>query len=599
MPTLRLLIRLLGLLRGYYLAMTLAVICGLAYTLLSLLPPLIVRQVIRQLTEPSGVSPESAGEQLAVLALLLAGIAVLRGLTRYGEAIISHVVAYRMLHELMVKVYAHLQGLPQKFFTDRRSGELASRAVTDSTAIESFVAHALGQATQAVLVPLAMIAVLLYLNWQLALLTLLPLPIAAWLMLAFLPPAQERWRRVRVQLGELGAAVQESIAGIAVIRAFGRERERLALVSDQSRRFRDEIIGANYWTLVPTSGLEVLAGLGAALVIWQGGLRGVHGDLSAADLFVFVFYLAHIYQPLLQLTALNEGTQTALASAERVFALLDAQPDIVDAPHARAPAQIKWSVEFDQVTFGYDPATPVLRDVSFRVDEGETVALVGMTGAGKTTTVNLLPRFYDVQGGAVRIGGHDVRDLPLEFMRASVAMVLQDVFLFHGTVRDNLLLGRPDATDDEVIAAAKAAHAHEFIMQLPEGYATLIGERGVRLSGGQKQRLSIARALLKDAPILVLDEATSSVDAETEGEIQEALARLTVNRTTIVIAHRLPTIRTADRIVVLDAGRVAEIGTHEELIARGGLYAAMERAHSASRRWTIPGRGEPIVADRR
>lgn len=579
--------------------MTLAVICGLAYTLLSLIPPLIVRQVIRQLTDPTGALLDGAGQRLAVLALLLAGVAVLRGVTRYGEAIISHVVAYRMLHELTVKVYAHLQCLPQRFSTDRRSGELASRAVTDATAIESFFAHALGQATQAVLVPLAMITVLLYLDWQLALLTLFPLPIAAWLMLAFVPPAQERWRRVRVQLGELGAAVQESIAGIAVIRAFGRERERLAMVDDQSRRFRDEIIGANYWTLVPTSGLEVLAGLGTVLIIWQGGLRGLHGALSAADLFVFVFYLAHIYQPLLQLTALNEGTQTALASAERVFALLDAQPDIVDAPHARAPEQPGWSVEFDRVTFGYDPATPVLREVSFQVDEGETVALVGMTGAGKTTTVSLLPRFYDVQSGAVRIGGCDVRDLPLAFVRASVAMVLQDVFLFHGTVRDNLLLGRPEATEADLIAAARAAHAHEFITQLPDGYDTLIGERGVRLSGGQKQRLSIARALLKDAPILVLDEATSSVDAETEGEIQEALARLTANRTTIVIAHRLSTIRTADRIVVLDGGRVAEIGPHDELLAKNGLYAAMERAHAASRRWTIPVRDDAFVADRR
>ena len=427
LSTLRLFGRLLVFLAPYRWAMAAAVACGLAYTLLSLALPLVVRQVIHQL-----VSGEGTPEHLVGPTLLLASVAVCRGLTRYGEAIISHVVAYRLLHELTTQVYDHVQRLPQRFFADRRSGELASRAVNDAAAIEGFVAHAVGQATQALLVPLAMIAVLFALHWQLALLTLLPLPLAGWLILAFLPKAQERWRRVRVQLGELNATVQESIAGMAVIKAFTRERERLAVVERQSRRFRDEIIGANYWTLIPVSGLEVLAGLGVALVLWQGGQRAFGGELSAADLFVFVFLLSHIYQPLLQLTALNEAIQTALASAERVFALLDAAPDVTDDLRAHVPRHIRWSVEYDDVTFGYDPSAPVLRGLSFHVDEGETVALVGMTGAGKTTTVHLLPRFYDVQGGAVRIGGHDVRDLPLTFVRRNVAMVLQDVFLFHG-----------------------------------------------------------------------------------------------------------------------------------------------------------------------
>ncbi|TAK22718.1 MAG: ABC transporter ATP-binding protein [Chloroflexota bacterium] len=578
--------RLLGLLRGYRWAMAIAVVCGLLYTFLSLVPPLVVREVIRRLVDQS----DGSAEQLGGLALLLAGAALLRGSARFIEAVVSHVVAYRILHDLAVQVYAHLQRLPQRFFADRRSGELAGRIVIDSAEVEAFLAHAITQTTQAVLVPLAMIAVLFVLNWQLALIALVPLPFAGWLAMIFWPPARRRWQRMRAQLGELGAVVQEGIAGVTVIKAFGRERERLAVVDGLSARVRDEIIAANRWTLVPISFLEALAGVGVALVIWQGGVRAYGGALATADLFVFVFYVTQIYQPLLHLTALNEAIQNAMAAAERVFAVLDAQPDVVDAPHASAPSTIRWTVAYDQVVFSYDPLLPpVLRGLSFEVGEGETVALVGMTGAGKSTTSSLLPRFYDVQAGAIRIGGHDVRDLPVAFVRGSVAMVLQDVFLFHGTVRDNLLLGRPEATDAELIAAARAANAHDFIVQISGGYDGLIGERGARLSGGEKQRISIARALLKDAPILVLDEATSAIDAETEELIQEALARLTANRTTLVIAHRLSTIRTADRIVVLESGRAAEIGTHDELVTLGGLYAAMERAHRSSRQWTVPG----------
>jgi ATP-binding cassette, subfamily B, bacterial len=583
--------RLLGLLRGHERAMAFAIVCGLVYTLLSLAPPLVVREIVRGLIDGTG-SPE----RLAVLALVLAGTALLRGGARFAEAVVSHVVAYRILHELAVRTYALLQRLPQRFLADRRSGDLANRIVVDSAEIEAFLAHAVTQATQAVLVPLAMVAVLVYLDWRLALVALLPLPFAAWLAMVFWPPARRRWQRMRGQLGELGAVVQESIAGMTVIKAFGRERERLALVEGLSARVRDDIIAANRWTLVPISFLEAVAGVGVALVIWQGGLRAADGALGAADLLVFVFYVAQIYQPLMHLTALNEAVQNAMAAAERVFTILDARPDVVDAPHAQTPAAVAWTVEYDDVVFGYHPdLPPVLRGLSFRVGEGETVALVGMTGAGKSTATNLLPRFYDVQDGAVRIGDDDIRDLPVAFVRGSVALVLQDVFLFHGTVRDNLLLGRPGATEAELVAAARAANAHEFITRLPGGYDAMVGERGVRLSGGEKQRISIARALLKDAPILVLDEATSAIDAETEGLIQEALARLTLNRTTLVIAHRLSTIRSADRIVVLDAGRAAEIGTHEQLMARGSLYAAMERAHRTSRQWVVTGRADDVL----
>ncbi|TAK24120.1 MAG: ABC transporter ATP-binding protein [Chloroflexota bacterium] len=574
--------RVFGLTRGHRRPLFFAVACGLAYTLLSLVPPLVVRAVIGALVNPSG-DAVAIGELAAVLVI----VALLRGLTRYGETFTSHVVAYRVLNDLIERVFAHVQRLPQRFFADRRSAEIATRAVVDATEIEVFIAHAVTQATQAMLVPTAMIAILVALNWQLALVALAPLPIAVWLSVAFLPPMQRRWRRVRARLSELSATVQESLAGITVVKAFGAEASRQALVERQSRGFRDEIVAANRNTLIPTSALEALAGVAAALVIWQGASRALGGEIAAADLLVFVFYLGQIYLPLLQLAALGESVNTAIASADRVFSLLDAEPDMLDRPDTPAPRVNAWSVEFRDVTFGYDPDRPVLRDVSFLVAAGETVALVGMTGAGKSTTASLVPRLYDPWNGSVRLGDHDVRDLPLAFARRQVAMVLQDVFLFEGSVRENLLVARPNATEVQIEAAARAANADGFIRDLPGGYEARVGERGVRLSGGQKQRISIARALLRDAPILVLDEATSSVDAETEGLIQEALERLARGRTTIVIAHRLSTIRNADRIVVLDDGRVAEIGTHDDLIARDGLYAAMYRAHAASRGWTV------------
>jgi ATP-binding cassette subfamily B protein/subfamily B ATP-binding cassette protein MsbA len=580
--------RLLGLLEGYRLALAGGIACALAYTLLSLVPPLLVRRVIQQVVAAGGLGTDAETMRWVGLAALgIAGVALLRGLFRYADAIISHVVAYRILDQLLLRVYGHLQRMPHRFFADQRTGALATRSVGDVEAIEVFIAHAIGQAVQALLVPLAMIVVLFLIDPWLALLTVVPLPLVAWIALWFRPRFQLQWQRVRRQLAELGATFHEDVGGMAVVKSFNRERERRANLAAQSGRFRDDIIWANVLTLIPTSSIEAIAGIGAALVVWQGAVAGFDGQVSAADLFVFVVYLGHIYQPLLQLSALGEGLNNALAAGERVFELLDRPLEIVDPPGARPPAAFDASVRFDDVVFGYDPARPVLRGLDLTVAPGETVALVGMTGAGKTTTVSLVPRFYDVQGGAVLIGGHDVRSLPLDFLRGQVSMVLQDVFLFHGTVRQNLLFGRPEATEAELVAAARAANAEEFILELPEGYDTLVGERGVRLSGGQKQRLSIARALLKDAPILILDEATSSVDVETEALIQDALARLTAGRTTLVIAHRLSTIRHADRIAVLADGRVVDCADHDTLMRRGGLYAQLYRLQSERQSWSL------------
>jgi len=578
---------LLGLLRGHRRLLSLGILCALAYTLLSLISPLLIRAVLQQVSDArAGGDPAAAGT-IAGLALAIAVVALLRGGCRYGDAIISHIVAYRILDELLVRVYAHLQRLPHRFFVGQQTGELAARAVGDVEAIEVFIAHAIAQAVQALLIPFAMVLVLLTINPRLALLTVLPLPLAAAISVWFAPNFHRVWRRVRVQLAELGATFHEDVGGMPVIKAFTREAERQRALSDQSRRFRDEIIYANVLTLLPASTIEVIAGVGTALVVWQGGLGALVGGVSTADLLVVILYATYIYQPVLQLAALSEGVNTAIAAGSRVFELLRTEPDIVDAPGASSPRTVDASVCFDGVWFGYDPERPVLRGLDLSIASGETVALVGTTGAGKTTTINLIPRFYDVQSGAVRVAGLDVRDVQLNWLRARIALVLQDVFLFHGTVRENLLFGRPDASESELRAAARAAHAEEFIWDLPFGYDTLIGERGVRLSGGQKQRLSIARAILKDAPILVLDEPTSSVDVETEELIQDALNRLSRGRTTIVIAHRLSTIRNADRIAVVDDGRIVESGDHATLLAQRGSYAHLYQIQANAAQFAV------------
>lgn len=558
--------------------------CGLLFAGANLIPPLLIRKLIQWLTEGSGTSTE-----LLYVSLALFGVYLIRGATRYGYGWFSHQTAYNVMHDLMVRVYRHLQRLPHRFFTDQRTGSLISRSVNDIESVEDFVAHGIPETALAAIIPISMIVVLFTLNPELAIITLIPIPIAAFLVYKFVSKVRAMWRSARERLSELVALVQDNLSGIPVIKSFVQEQPRAALVTGRSAAYRDSLLKANNISLMPAGIIEATGGLGIVLVIWAGGDMAFEGKISVADLFVFIVYLGHIYQPFLQLASINDVLQKAAASTTRVFDLLAVEPEIVDRPGARSPDDIEWRIDFESVDFSYDEGIPILRDVTFPVEPGSVVALVGPTGAGKTTISNLIPRFYDVGSGAVRIGGHDVRDLELDFLRSNVASVLQDVFLFHGSVRDNILFGNPNASEEEVVAAARAANAEEFIIDLANGYDSIIGERGVRLSGGQKQRLSIARAILKDAPILILDEATSSVDAETESLIQEAIQNLTHNRTTVVIAHRLSTVRNADRIIVLEDGAIRESGSHDRLMHEEGLYARMVKSQDLSRSWQISG----------
>ncbi|MDE0965028.1 MAG: ABC transporter ATP-binding protein, partial [Candidatus Latescibacteria bacterium] len=547
--------------------------CGLLFAAANLLPPLIIRRLIQWLTEGGG---SKAG--LLELTGALFVIYLIRGLARYGYGRFSHIAAYRVMHRLMVRVYSHMQGLPHRFFHKERTGNLITRAVNDVEAVEDFVAHGIPETMLALVIPAAMMTVLFVLDPELALITLSPIIPTAFLVYRYVSKVRQMWRNVRQNLSELVAQIQDNISGITVIKSFVREEDSTAGIRTRSQSFRNTMIAANSTSLIPAGLIEGAGGLGIVLAIWSGGAFALEGRFSVADLFVFIVYLGHIYQPFLQLASINDVLNKAAASTERVFELLNTQSDIVDAPGVNAPAKIDWHIQLQNLHFGYDPAVPVLHRIDFEIESGTVVALVGPTGAGKSTIASLLPRYYDPQQGALRIGGHDLRALPLDFLRRHIASVPQDVFLFHGSVRDNLLFGKPEASDEQLVSAARAANAEEFIDDLPQGYNTLVGERGVRLSGGQKQRLAIARALLKDAPILILDEATSSVDTRTEALIQQAIDRLVKERTTLVIAHRLSTVRRADRIVVLDQGAIVDSGTHDELMQRAGLYAKLVEA---------------------
>ena len=578
----RLIRHILEILQGQGRDMTLSVICGVVFAGTNLIPPLLIRRMIEWIVE--GGADES---DLIGVTVSLFGLYLLRGATRYGYGVFSHMAAYRVMCNLMNRVYQHIQHLSHRFLNDQRTGSLMTRSINDIETVEDFIAHGIPETLLALIIPTSMMTVLFILNPTLAMVVLIPIPFASWLVYKYVSPVRQMWRGVRQSLTELIASVQDNISGITVIKSFAQEKNSAAQIKEKSVRFRDEMIQANTVSLLPAGIIEVVGGLGVVLVIWSGGGMAMRGQVSVADIFIFVVYMGHIYQPFLTLASINDVLQKATTSIDRVFELLAEESDIVDKPNSVSPNDIKFNISFDNVTFGYEKGVSILQDISFDVEQGEIVALVGPTGAGKTTICNLIPRFWDTDVGCVQVGGYEVSDLKLQFLRESIAAVLQDVFLFHGTVGHNILFGRPEATEEEVISAAQIANAEEFILDMPDGYQSVIGERGVRLSGGQKQRLSIARAILKDAPILILDEATSAVDVETESLIQQAITRLVSNRTVVVIAHRLSTVRNADKVIVLENGHIVESGSPSSLMKKNGTYARMLKAQDVASDWTF------------
>ena len=537
--------------------------------------PLLVRAVLLRLGEAGG---EGARTTVLWAAAAIAGIFLFRAACRGVKVYASHLAGHRLMSDLRVEIYRHLQRLPRAFFSESSTGSLIAQGINDVETLEDLVSHGLPDVGVTVAMLGGGMVVLIALDWRLGLALVAPLPLLGWVAIRATVRSRHAFGESREEVSRLHHRLQDNLSGMGVIQSFTREAHEEARYAAASEAYVTKILRTIWIWSVGYPVIDFLAGMGTVIAVGYGGVLVVAGSLRISDLVAFLMYLGFFYAPVQSLGALNEKLAKSAAGAERIFRLLDAAPEIVDRPGARPFATPPRRIELGDVGFAYRDGEPVLHGVSFAVEPGELVALVGPSGAGKTTITQLIPRFYDVDRGWVRVGDRDVREVTLRSLRESIAVVHQDVFLFHASIEENIALGRPGAPAAEIEAAARAANAHDFILELPDGYATAIGERGMKLSGGQKQRIAIARALLKDAPILILDEATSSVDTETEHLIQEALARLTRDRTTVVIAHRLSTVLHADRILVVERGRIVASGRHAELLARGGLYAQLHQA---------------------
>lgn len=569
--------RLFPFLRPYRWHMLVVIISALGITSMNLINPWLVRELVQIIRTETG---DAAINRVTSLAVILVVVFVARALFRFLYAYIAHIMAYSFVNDLRVALYAHLQRLSARFFADRQTGELLKRVVSDTRDVEPLIAHYIPDMTVNVLLLIGVGAILFSLNAQLAVLTLLPMPLLLVSNLLFGKRMRTAMKEASGKLGVLTGMVQDNLVGIKEIQLFTQERREHERVSALSKDATRRLLYGLKMQAVLVPSIEFLTAMGLVIVVLFGGYATLNGTMEVEDLVAFILYLTVFYQPITLMTQMNEMLNVAVTGAEHVVEVLDIKPDVDDMPNAVDPGRLRGEVEFRNVDFEYNEHVHTLHDVSFQVKPGQVLALAGPTGAGKTTIASLLPRFYDRASGSVTIDGIDVRDMTIAGLRSNISMVLQDVFLFNGTIGDNIRYSNFDASDEDVINAAKAARAHEFISALPEGYDTLIGERGVKLSGGQKQRLAIARAVLKNAPILILDEATSAVDTETEAEIQEALNELMKGRTSIVIAHRLSTIKNADLIIVLEQGRIVEKGRHQDLIFGNGRYQRLHEAHA-------------------
>jgi len=557
--------------KKYYWALIITVISMLILVGAQLLIPWLVRSLISLVTEEQ-LSPETLNTvtRLTLIALITF---IARGIVQFLRSYMAHIAGWGVVSDARKYVYEHLQRLSLHFYEDKQTGQLMSRVVNDTDLFERMISHAIPDVLVNVITFIGITIVLASLNVRLTLYSMAPIPLVILALMGFAKFVRPAFRRRQREVGELNAVLNDSIAGIREIKAFNRESEQLERVEIGIERYRLSLLNALRLMAIFQPFIDFSTSIGQLVVIFFGGQMALSGTLPVADLVAFFLYLEMFYQPIRALGMSWENVQEALAGFDRVAELLSEEPEVSNpSKPVPLPEKVEGHLNLKDVSFKYSDGETVLEDINLDIPASDVVALVGPTGVGKSTLVSLIPRFYDVKSGEITLDGIDIRNIKLEELRKKISIVLQDVFLFHGTVRENILFGNPDASDKDIIDAARIANAHQFILELPTGYDTVIGERGVKLSGGQRQRISIARAVLKNTPILILDEATSSVDTETELLIQQALERLMKGRTTIIIAHRLSTIRNADKIVVLQGKEIVEQGTHEELLNRDGLY---------------------------
>ncbi|MEM7132302.1 MAG: ABC transporter ATP-binding protein [Chloroflexota bacterium] len=536
-------------------------------TAANLVSPLLLRWMIDQGITLGNVSVIIWGT------VALAFVALGRGLFNFTQSFWGERASQGVAFDVRNQLFAKIQGLSFSYHDHAQTGQLMTRATNDVELIRQFTGQALFQSLNSLVMLLGSMGLLLWLNWRLALVTFLILPAIGLVMGQFARNIRPMFGMIQKELGKLNTILQENLAGIRVVKAFARSKFEIDRFTQANLTYRDKNLSFVRAASAAFPSIFLFSNFGMILIIGYGGSLVIGGSLSVGELVAFTTYLQFLVQPLMTVGFVSSVIVRASVSSERIFEVLDAPNEVIDKPNAITLPKIEGRVTFDDVHFKYiGQQEEVLKGAGFTAEPGQTVAILGATGAGKSTIINLLPRFYDATGGRVLVDGQDVRDVTLDSLRSQIGIVLQETTLFSGTIRDNIAYGRPDATDDEVVAAAKAAQGHEFILEQPDGYQTRVGERGVGLSGGQRQRVAIARALLLDPRILILDDSTSAVDAETEYQIQQALDQLMVGRTSFVIAQRISTVRNADLVLVLEKGQIAASGTHESLMMDSALY---------------------------
>lgn len=557
-----------------------AILSTLGLTVVNLAAPKVLSSMTGIVER--GVTPESF-EGILWLTVILVVLYLLRIAFRFLSNYLAHKAAWFLVGDLRTKMYDKLERMNLGFFHDKQTGDLMSRIVNDTRDFELLYAHIIPELITNVVTFAGVLAILLIVNWQLALITCFPIPLILIAGVVFSKKVRPFFRVSQKKMGELNSKLQDNLSGIHEIQSFGQETYETGKVNEKNFDHVKAMLHALKISAVFHPSVEFISSIGTILVVGFGGWLALMGSLTVEDVVAFVLYLSLFYAPISGLANLLESMQQSMAGAERAMLILDTPSEIQDKPDAKPLANVKGAIAFENVDFSYSVGEPVLSKVSFACEPGKMIALVGPTGVGKTTLTQLISRFYEPTSGRILIDGTDIQDVTIESLRKNISPVLQDTFLFNGTIAENIGYARPTATLEEIMEAASAANIHEDIMSMPDAYDTQVGERGLRLSGGQKQRVAIARAILRKSPIIILDEATASVDVETERQIQKAINSIAGKRTIVAIAHRLSTIRNADLILVIENGSIAESGDHASLLAQNGIYARMHRIQNAEK----------------